>query len=160
MTKDPELATSGRDNGGAGRPLVAATAPMDNSEKAREAAYYSEHEWKGIPLIGLTSGRWGLILQQRAVVTDIPFIEALGGDAWFSDAMRILYFCATTEADWRPFRRDSMAWQEEIERWGNENAPVYERLAIESLAFKIYEEANVNRHEVAPPEKGATTPGN
>lgn len=133
----------------------------DDAEQAREAAFNREgYEWHGLPLIGLTSGRWSLFVQQRAAVTDLPFLDAMMGDGWFADAIRILYFCATEPKDWAGHRRDSLGWQEEIERWADQHVPLHERIAAEALAFQIYQDSNINRHVVAPPEKGAGAMGN
>jgi hypothetical protein len=133
----------------------------DAAEKAREAAFNGDgYRWKDLELVGLTSGRWSLFVQQRAAVTDLPFLDALAGDGWFADAVRILYFCATGPDVWAEYRRNSLKWQEAIEEWSNQHIEISERVAVELLAFQIYQDANVNRHVVAAPEKGASTGGN
>jgi hypothetical protein len=150
---DPELATSGKaDPPGGGVPEGKAA----DAGNERAAAFYGdEFQWKGQPLHGLSSGRWGAFLEMRAGVTSLPFLDSLGGDGWFADSLRILYFCATEPQDWRPFRRDAMAWQEEIEAWAGKHVEREDRIAAEALAFEIYKASRINRHEIAPAAKGA-----
>lgn len=154
FTDKPEVVSTGR--GGLGEVSIPERdhKAEREAEQAREDAFGAEYEWNGQPVSGLTSGRWGLFLSQRKAVTNIDFLESLVGDAFFGDAVRILYLCSTTKADWRPFRLDAMAWQEEIERWADIHVPIHQRLAAEALAFDLYKNANENRHEPAPPEKG------
>lgn len=152
----PEVADSGRSVGGSGVPIPKQDSEAAReAEKAREAAFLAEHEWNGKALTGITSGRWALLLALRDQVTDIPFLVSLGGDGFFADAIRILYFCSTGPEDWRAYRRKTSAWQEEIERWGDENVPRTQRIEAEEVAFELYQDSTINRHEVAPPEKGA-----
>lgn len=150
---DPELATSGKPapkGGGVPEPKVA-----DAGEDRTRAFNADSLDWKGLPLHGLTSGRWSVYLEMRSAVTALPFLDSLGGEGWFSDSLRILYFCATEPQDWRPFRRDPMAFQEAIEAWAEQHVEREDRIAAEALAFDLYKASRINRHEIAPAVKGA-----
>lgn len=154
---DPELAGKSAAPSIVTPPSKSATG--DPGEDRITAFGADAYTWNGQPIQGMTSGRWGVFLEMRASVTSIDLLDSMLGDGWFIDSLRILYFCGTPPETWRPFRKDPMAWQEEIERWGSEQVAPGDRLELEALAFEIYKDSRVNRHDIAPAAKGAGDAG-
>lgn len=154
---DPELASSGRQPAPAKKAAGAVKKEedrptADENEQAREEAFQRDgYRLCGIEFVGLTSGRWSALLAQRAAVTEFSLFDAFQKpDAFFAEAIRILYFCGTSPEEWREFRRRAQEWQEEIERWADERFSRVDRFKIEDLALQIFNDAEENRHSVEP----------
>ena len=88
---------------------------------------------------------------------------AMDRDAFFGDAVRILYLCSHTPEDWRAYRGDLVAFQEHlIDPWGDENLSTADEAELFILTLRIWNRAHENEPEPMPsetPGRGAV-PGN
>lgn len=119
------------------------------ASEARENAFLSvPGDWNGIPLRPYSSGRESLFSQLRHQAGAPPVNQALDDiDAFFPDAIRILWLCTHDPADWRQHRRDPGVWQEIMEQWADDHIPLARKGEAIMVAMNILTEAYTNRHE-------------
>jgi hypothetical protein len=128
------------------------------AEKRREEAFSAEPMWNGRPLIWSIS-RESLFYAQRHAVGARDISEVIADiDAFFADAIRILWLCTHTPDDWRGLRTDLMGWQETMEKWADENITTKQKSSAVLTAWKILENTWEVTHETAK-EPGARTQG-
>lgn len=133
----------------------AIAAREKESEAARDQAFHFAPVWKGRPLTWSIS-RESLFYSLREAVGARALWQTLADlDAFFADAIRILYLCSHTPEQWRHHRADPMLWQEEIERWADEAIAPTERQEATMTAFRLLDRAWENQHESASNEKAA-----
>lgn len=123
-------------------------AAADHDQEAREAAFLAVPEWHGVPLVPFSSGRESLFSMLRYLAV-APALETVvdDADAFFPDAIRILYLCSHQPEDWRALRRDPLLWQERIEAWADAAIPLHQKGEALLLAMQILGDAYRNRHE-------------
>jgi hypothetical protein len=146
VVTDPELATSGRSLGSHERTI----APIkdDTQAKRRVTAFEADHEWQGVALYGFSSSRESLFSQLRLAAGAPPLEKALADvDAFFADAIRVLYLCSHEPADWRSYRARPLEWQEVIEEWADTAIPQSLKGDAILLGMTILTESYVNQHE-------------
>ena len=136
------------------------------AEAEREAAFDDAFEFQGRTLLPFSSSRKSLWLQHR-VAMGAPNLDATlkDLDAFYADALRILFLCSfqpdqpvnDRTPSWTRLRADAWALQAAIDAWG-------ESLHLEGteheatvLAYRIYASSLVNRHTVAPAAPGASS---
>ena len=124
-------------------------------EAARTAAFDADPEWNGHPLHPFSSGRESIFSQLRLSV-GAPPLEAVfeDVDAFFADAIRILYLCSHAPEDWRHLRRRPAEWQEAIEAWGVEAVPTHRKQEALRVGMNILTTAYRNQHVPAPAKPG------
>lgn len=141
--EDPELAAMTRER-------------EEQAEKRREEAFQAEPEWNGQPLVWSIS-KESLFYALRQANGARELADVLQDiDAFFADAIRIIYLSLHGPEDWRAWRSDLVLWQEKIEAWADANITRAQRVAAVMCGWKVLELAWENRHEVAvdPARKG------
>lgn len=132
--------------------------PLMAEEQARAESFAAEEaQWGEKKLEPYTSGREGLFSQLRLAAGALPLGRVVDDmDAFFPDAVRILYLCSHTPEEWRGLRGDLLVWQEKIEEWGNEHVPLAKKSEAVTLAMNILATAYVGEH--VPVSRHGKTP--
>ena len=139
-------------------PTVTEDPAMREQEQAREDAFNAEpDEWQGQPLQAYGSGRESLFTQIRAAAGAPPIRETVETtDAFFPDAIRVLYLCLHQPEEWREHRRDAAAWLEHIEAWADDAVPLHLKAEACAVAMGILSRAYANEH--VPVKRHGKTP--
>jgi hypothetical protein len=136
-----------------GMPVVAFRDEADDpaEEREREQAFDAVFQWKGRDLLPFSSSRKSLFLQQRLAMGAPDLGACLRDlDAFFGDALRILFLCGNPPEVWQPLRTDALRMQLAIDDWADANVGPGEAAEAVLVAFRIYAAANRNQHEAAP----------
>ena len=132
----------------------------DDRAKDREAAFDAEFAWRGAPLHPFSIDRESLFSEVRLANGAPPIVKTSADfDGFLADALRILFICSHTKDDFRPLRRDPIAFQEAIDAWAVENVARGEQSAAITLGIEIYVSSFATEHEPVPSEK-RDEPGN
>ena len=150
IARDPD---SGRDH------IAAATS----DERKRQTAFDSEFQWRGRPLRPFSISRETLFLQLRAAAGAPGLYQAmLDGEAWFGDAVRLLWLCSHPPEAWRDLRAEPLRMQEAIDAWADATLPRGAKTEIILLTIGIWNASQINAHEpvAGDPAERRTEPGN
>lgn len=133
--------------------------------RRRQDAYDAEFEWNGEVLKPYTSSRDGVFGQLRLAMGAPPLPQCFADtEAFYADAVRILWLCSHGPMDWNRLRQNPVALQSAIDEWGDKNVDGGQKGAASHLALMLYLAAQANRHEAAPAagasRRGARDEGN
>jgi hypothetical protein len=145
----------------AGRADLTAAAATD--EHKRQAAFDAVPHWQGSPLKPFSISRETLFLQLRHAAGAPGLYSAmLDGEAWFGDAVRILWLCLHGPDDWDSLRGQPLDLQRAIDAWADETIPRGSKADIVLLTIRLWNESQVNAHEPVPGDaaEGRQEPGN
>lgn len=106
--------------------------------------------WHGKKLAPFAIDREGDWRAHRAAL-GAPELVKVFGEAFLSDALRILFFCSHEPEQWLA-AGDSIALEKRIRAWAAENIAAGEQSAATILAIEIFNSAYVNR--AVPEEAG------
>jgi len=139
---------------------AAEAAPGD--EERRQEAFDFVPMWKGQALEAWSVSRETLFLQLRHANGAAPFYAcARDRESFYPDAVRILFLCLHTPEDWRAYRGNLVAFQEElIDPWADEFLQSgADKLALVVLALKVWNASQENQAEPMPDERPGKGPG-
>jgi hypothetical protein len=143
---------------------ASATAPETITEdpelaKQRVDAFSAEEEqWNGQTLQPYTSSREVLFEILRGATNAPPLaLTCQSIDAFFPDAIRILYLCSHTPDDWRHLRNTPQEWQEKIEEWADTAVPLARKGEAVNTAMRVWNRGYANEH--IPVARTGRTPG-
>ncbi len=126
-------------------------------EAVRERAFDGAFFWNGEELHGFSIDRYGVFVSHR-VAMGAPRLGVVLGDpdAFFADALRILYLCSVEASLIRRLAREPEALEEAIYAWAGQAVPMNRRYEAEQVAIEIFNSVYVNQHEPAAPSGGRT----
>lgn len=140
-------------------------APDAAEEARREAAFDASHTWRGRTLLPFSSSRKSLFLQHRVAMGAPDLSQCMKDlDGFLADAIRIIFLCSyTPEAPihangegWSRLRCQPHLLQAAMDEWADRHLlPGTEHTAV-MLGYQIYAASLANRHEPAPPPRGAS----
>jgi hypothetical protein len=144
-------------------PVLSFTDP--DAQADREDAFSADPEWNGQPLQAFSVERYSVFVSQRVSIGAPSLYQALrDGNAFYPDALRILWLCSQPPAVIQSLRRDPEAMQAAIEAWAATHAPVHLAATATTTALRIFNDAQLNRHESrhsnAPAARTGTSSGN
>ncbi len=143
------------------RPDFGEAAAAD--DKKRQAAFDSAPHWKGRPLHPFSISRETLFLQLRCAAGAPGIYQAMiDGEAWYGDAVRILWLCLHTADDWDPLRAEPLKLQRHIDAWADTALQRGEKTDLILLTIGIWNASQINAHEPVPGDaaEGRLEPGN
>lgn len=139
------------------------TAAAATDEKKRQAAFDSANHWKGRPLHPFSISRETLFLQLRCAA-GAPGIYAamIDGEAWYGDAVRLLWLCLHTADDWDPLRAEPLKLQRHIDDWADATLDRGAKTDLVLLTIALWNASQINAHEPVPGDaaEGRLEPGN
>jgi hypothetical protein len=126
-------------------------------ERAREEAFDGVHLWNGEELHGFSIDRYGIFVSHRVAMGAPRMGVVLSDpDAFFPDALRILYLCSVEAGTLRKLAREPEALEAAVYAWAAEAVPMNRRYEAEGVAIQIFNGVYVNQHEPAAPSGGRT----
>ena len=145
------------------RPVRSDPAAAATDERKRQAAFDADGTWQGRPLNPFSISRETLFLQLRTAAGAPGIYQAMmDGEAWFGDAVRILWLCLHGPADWRDLRGEPIRLQEAIDAWADEHIPRGAKPDLVMLTIRLWNDSQINAHEPVPGDAigEARDPGN
>ena len=145
------------------RPARSDPAAAATDEQKRQAAFDGVHRWEGRPLHPFSISRETLFLQLRCAVGAPGIYQAMiDGEAWFGDAIRILWLCLHGPDDWDPLRGEPLRLQRAIEAWADDHLPRGAKADLVLLTIRVWNDSQINAHEPVPGDAigEARDPGN
>lgn len=128
-------------------PRISEATPLTTPED-REAAFDAEFFWNGNLLHSFSIDRYGLFVSHRCAMGAPRLHLAMAdGNAFYPDALRILWLCSAEPLTLSMLRRDPDAMEKAINEWAAENVPVSRAAAACGLALEIFNAAHENKHE-------------
>lgn len=134
-----------------------------DAEKRRQQAFDSVPHWKGRPLEPFSISREALFVQLRTAAGAAPFQTVLqDGEAWYADAIRLLWICSHTPEAWEDLRGEPLRLQSVIDRWADANLDSRrDKHDLVLLTLRLWNESQVNMHvPAADPDGKDREPGN
>jgi len=136
-----------------------------DAQQDREDAFSDDPEWHGTTLQAFSVERYSIFVSQRISAGAPSLYKALvDGSAFYPDALRILWLCSQPPAIIQRLRRDPDAMQAAIEEWAATAAPVHLAAEAVTTALRIFNNAQLGRHESrhtsAPAARTGSSSGN
>jgi len=126
-----------------------------HAEADREDAFSHDPVWNGQPLHGLSIERYTVFVSQRLSMGAPSLYLALqDGNAFYPDALRILWLCSVPPETITALRKDPDAMQAAIDQWAAEHAPIPTAGKAIVTAIEIFNASQLNR---ADPRQSART---
>jgi hypothetical protein len=124
-------------------------------EKMREAAFDGEFFWNEQKLHGFSIDRYGIFVSHRVAMGAATLGRVLGDpDAFFPDALRILFLCSVEREPLLRLARNPEALEAAVYAWAAEAVPMARRYDAEGTALEIFNAVYANQHRPAPPAHG------
>lgn len=128
-------------------PRVSDSTPLTTPEE-REAAFDAEFFWNGNLLHSFSIDRFGLFVSHRCSMGAPKLHSAMAdGNAFYPDALRILWLCSVEPLTLSLLRRDPEAMEKAITDWAAENVPISRAGEACGVAMEIFTAAHENKHE-------------
>lgn len=140
------------------RPAITAFDDPD-AEQDREEAFDDEAlEWNGRPLHAFSVERYSIFVSQRRSMGSPDLYDSIRDSAaFFADALRILFLCATDDITLARLRRDPEALQSAIDSWATTEAPTQRAAQVIRLGYRLFNSAHLNRAETLHSAKPSPT---
>ena len=129
-------------------PRPGAIAQEDpHAEADREDAFSHEPVWNGKLLPhGLAIERYTVFVSQRlAMGAPSLYLALQDGNAFYPDALRILWLCSVPFETITALRKDPDAMQAAIDLWATETAPIPDARKANMTAIEIFNASQLNR---------------
>jgi hypothetical protein len=112
----------------------------------RDDAFSEAPVWNGKLLEPFTIERYLIFLSQRTSLGAPRLYQAMSdGNAFYPDALRILWLCSHDSSTIQLLRTDPEDMQNVMEKWAEENAPLHLTAQAVTVAIRIHNAARTNR---------------
>lgn len=133
------------------------------AEQRRQTAFDSVPHWQGQPLHPFSVSRETLFLQLRTAAGAPPLMAAMiDREAWYADAVRMLWLCSHLPDDWAQLRTEPVFLQSAIDQWADQHLHSgRHKTDLVLLTLKIWNDSQATAHvPAADPVGKDREPGN